>query len=230
MNRLIAIAAALVAALPVPASAGTDPVAARKVLSDYASCIVRREPAVAKAWVLSGKFLSRGDSALGKLSQRECIDVQKTAMLRAGGIMMRGSLAQALFDRDQAVLTATDFAAAPALYWDEPSAVATTGKDGKPLPQAAIEAQTRAVSSKSAEIQLARLGECVVRANAAGSRAVLTSAAATSAELDALKALTPQLSTCVPTGQTVAFDRVTLRGALALAYYRLATAVSGSAG
>lgn len=47
-----------------------------------------------------------------------------------------------------------------------------------------------------------------------------------SAELAAMQSVAPAIATCLPAGQTFGFDRMTLRGSLAVAYYRLASAAA----
>jgi hypothetical protein len=46
----------------------------------------------------------------------------------------------------------------------------------------------------------------------------------TPVELQSLNALGPALGQCIKAGETVALDRISVRGALAIAYYRLSQA------
>ncbi len=71
---------------------------------------------------------------------------------------------------------------------------------------------------------LATIGECAVRANAAGAHALLQARLNSKEELQAMQALMPAFSTCIPNGRKVQFDLTTLRGTVAVNYYRLAFA------
>jgi hypothetical protein len=71
---------------------------------------------------------------------------------------------------------------------------------------------------------LATIGECAVRANPAGAHALLQARLNSKEELQAVQALMPAFSTCIPKGAEVHFDLTTLRGTIAVNYYRLAFA------
>lgn len=72
---------------------------------------------------------------------------------------------------------------------------------------------------------LARYAECVVRRSPIESRKLLTSEVASAEEKQTFGSMNDGLSRCMPEGSTVRFGRETLRGAIAVAYYRLADAV-----
>ncbi len=196
---------------------------ARAVLQTYGQCIVKREPDVAKAYVLSGEFYNRNDPQHRLLVQRECLpDAARTLGMSNG--VLGGAIADELFQQNAAAMTTTDFAAVPALHYAEPWAVRTTNRDGEALKPEQIEAQQKRFAEKQGEVLRARLGECVVRAAPAASRGVLVTPIDTPAELQALQTLGTALAGCLPAGQTIGFDRMTLRGTLAVAYYRLSIA------
>lgn len=77
---------------------------------------------------------------------------------------------------------------------------------------------------KAAAVFLSKMGECVVRSDPAGSRAILESDPASPAERRAIQSLMPALQRCVEKSQTLEFDRASLRGAIALNFLRLAKA------
>jgi hypothetical protein len=66
------------------------------------------------------------------------------------------------------------------------------------------------------------LAYCLVRTNPQGAAAMLRTDPATSQELDALKAIGPSLSACVPANSKSEFTRESLRALLALGAQRLA--------
>lgn len=243
MIRSVFLAATGLAVFAAAASAATpDSRLMRQALADYGSCIVKREPVKARAFVLSGGFLSRRDQDEQMLLSPECNvadqlfragfaeqrGMANRARLRLPDVMIRWAIGQALFDRDVAKLGGGSFAAVPALTYEEPFPVRTTTKDGDPLPAERIAEQQRRFDEKAGDVALARVGECVVRADGAAARAALITAQDTPEELAALKALAPALSNCLPKGQTLGFDRMSLRGSLAVAYYRLASAAQPS--
>ncbi|HPB24112.1 MAG TPA: hypothetical protein PLL48_17505, partial [Novosphingobium sp.] len=234
----LGVATLAVVATSAPA-ASPDPKAMRKALADYGKCIVKREPAKSREFVLGGGFITRRDNDENILLSPECMPGEELvraglaarggtvsrARLRLPDVMIRWSIGQALFDRDQAKLTATDFSGVPALAYEQPFPVRTTDRDGKPIPADRVAQQQRRYDEKAGDVALSRVGECVVRADAAKARAVLLTPLDTPEELSALQAVAPALSNCLPQGQTLGFDRMSLRGTLAVAYYRLASAV-----
>ena len=73
---------------------------------------------------------------------------------------------------------------------------------------------------------LSRYGECVVRADPAGSRALLAAKPETPEEASRFAALRLALATCLPEGHTLEFGKLALRGTIAVNYYRLAKAAA----
>jgi hypothetical protein len=141
---------------------------------------------------------------------------------------MLGSLAEALIKADGLSAPASGFAAVAPLTYAEPTPVRTTDRDGKALPQDRIEAQQRGIAKKVLVNTRLRFGECIVRREPALSRAVIDTAIETDAELTAIKALAPAMSECLAPGETAGFDRETLRGAFAVALYRLSHAATSN--
>lgn len=223
-------------------AATPDMKALRQGMADYGSCIVKYEPAKAREFVLSGGFVSRRNQDEQALLSTECMpgeDLLRVAMgdqkglssrgkLRLPDVMIRWAIAQALFDREAASITATNFASVPALTYEEPYPVSTTDRDGNTLSDKRIALQRQKFEEKAADVTMAKLGECVARMDGAGTRAVLLTALDTPEELASLKAVTSAIGNCLPKGQTLKFDRMSLRGSLAVAYYRLASAAQPS--
>lgn len=233
---VLATAASMAQAAPV------DTKAVRKAMANYGKCIVQREPARSREFILSGGFITRRDDDERTLLSPECMPgeelvraglldqagVTSRAKLRLPDTMVRWAIGQALFDRDAGTLGATDFTAVPALSYEEPYPVRTTDRDGNPISAERIAQQQKKFDEKKGDVALARVGECVARADAAGTRAALVTPLDTPEELAALKAVGPALANCLPKGQTIGFDRMSLRGSLAVAYYRLASAAQPS--
>lgn len=236
----LALAAATVAT--GASGAAPDVKLFRKALADYGTCIVKWEPAKTREFVLSGGFINRRDVGENALFSRECMPGEaiireglaakggtaSRARLRLPDVMVRWAIAGALFDRDAAKLTTTAFSTVPQLIYERPFPVRATTKDGDPIPAERIAEQQKRFDEKASDVALAKVGECVARADGAGTRTALLTPIDTAAELGALKALGPVLSNCLHKGQTIGFDRMSLRGTLAVAYYRLASAAQPS--
>ena len=240
MKLRLAFIAAIMA---VPAQAETpDPRAMRQAMAEYGQCIVKREPVRSRDFILSGSFMSRRDQDERALLGIECMPGEKLireaigqkggtvsrARLRLPDAVIRWAIAQSLFDRDAIKLNAADFSAIPALKYEEPYPVRTTTEDGDPLPEKRIAEQQRRFDEKAGDVAMAKLGECVARTDSAATRAVLVTTIDTMDELSALKSVTPALSKCLPAGQTLKLDRMSLRGSLAVAFYRLASAAQSN--
>ena len=222
------------ASTPVAAAEPPTPQQIRAFLAEYGQCVVKREPDLAQKSVLSGASFSR-ESAEGKrLMQRECMSeelLRNQANGFAGRLRMRfdedtyrGVIAEALIAKNNAVLNAGALPAITPLTYEEPRPLRTTDRDGKPIDEDSLARQRLAIARKTQAMLMGKLGECVVRIAPAQSRAALTTAIDTPAELLALNALGPTLGQCIKAGETVSLDRISVRGALAIAYYRLSQA------
>lgn len=71
---------------------------------------------------------------------------------------------------------------------------------------------------------LATVGECAVRANPSGARDLLKTRLNSKEERQTVQSLQPALASCIPAGLQVRFDITSLRGTVAVNYYRLAFA------
>jgi len=227
MKPIVALLAVSVLAAGQPVAArqaqAGDPAEIRAALNFYGTCIVKREGEIASKTVLSGQFMDPRSDEGKRLVQKECL-ADRVAIARFGDSALKGAMADALVNRSLGRLTATSFDGVPALTYGEPWPVRLTDQNGNNLPAERIAAQQRAYDEKLREVARARMAECVTRAAGPQVRAMLTTPAASAAELAALQSVAPSLSGCLPAGQTIGFDRMTLRGALAVAYYRLASA------
>ncbi len=226
----------LVALASVPATAAEppSPQQIRAFLSEYGVCVVKREPELAQKSVLSGASFSR-ESAEGKrLMQRECMNSE---LLRnqpntfEGRLRMhfdedtyRGVIAEALIARDHPAIDAALLPSIAPLTYEEPRPLRTVDRAGKPIAEDGLARQRAAITRKTQAMLMGKLGECAVRVAPVPSRAVMATNIDTPAELQALNALGPVLGQCIKAGETVSLDRISVRGALAIAYYRLSQA------
>jgi hypothetical protein len=195
------------------------PTVSRRILQDFAWCIVRREPALARTFALmnDGKQLPAAD--FQKLFDARCLGMVN-AQLQMRSWQSRAALAEALLLRDATLRQSTDFASVGALEWPSTSTAVVAQESAAnlaPPPFAAANAEDQLVS---------RLGECVVRADPTGAIGVLKTSIDSDGERKRFAALAPRIAQCVQQGQTGTFNRTNLRAAMALAYYRLAVATA----
>lgn len=119
--------------------------------------------------------------------------------------LVRGSIYEAMYERDFASGGARTFDSVP------PLAMPTQG------------------TNPAFEGALLRFGECVVRAAPADARALLASEPGGGDETSAIAALNPRLSPCMTSGLTVTFSAPVLRGVIAEALYKLSRGVPAMA-
>jgi hypothetical protein len=137
---------------------------------------------------------------------------------------MRNVIAEMLVRRELANVPPPVLDEVPGLSHRSPGDPATTDSDGRPLAGHKAELALAAYERDRAAAYLSRFGECVVRVNPAGSKALLMSDEGTATEAAAFSALSTALGTCVAEGRTLNFDKWTLKGSIAVNYYRLAMA------
>ncbi len=220
--------------LPVHAAEAPSPAQIRKFLADYGECIAKREPELARKAILVGANFNRESPEGKRLKQRECMDednlrntvsgFQGRLRMRLDDDTYRGVIAEALVVKGSRLLDAAGVRAIPLLTYDETRPLRVQYPDGKPIPEGKLARQRAAIARKAEAVQMGKLGECVVRNAPENSRSVLSSALETPAELQSINALGPILGQCIKAGETVSLDRMSVRGALAIAYYRLSQA------
>ena len=205
----------------------------RLIASKYGDCVVKKAPDAARSFVLFGPSSdpNEGDprSLVRKISDGNClIKASQTfggVEMRFPGDTMRYALANALFRRElQTALPLADLAQVPGLKqatFDEGS---FQPPGGKKLNLNALRELATAKQTERDRITLAHFGECVVRADPRTSHAMLRTSVTTPEEHIAFRTLTKALSACIPQGRTVKLGKATIRGAVALNYYRLAKA------
>jgi hypothetical protein len=200
---LLALAAVLSFASPIaaqtssPATVGSQsrlPVV--RAAHRYAGCVVTHRAAEARA-LLAMDFRTR---AYGRAMQRlyrarlDCNHVfEDVGGFRSSGLLVAGSLAEALLQRDLA---------------GQPLAPRVAYDPARPVIQARNEGEVMAI--------------CVVRTGPAETSRLLATVPDSRDEYDALVAMSPVLSGCTPRGQA-RFTREALRAIIALAAYRLVT-------
>ncbi|HEY0111990.1 MAG TPA: hypothetical protein VGB59_02430 [Allosphingosinicella sp.] len=219
---------AVLAAAPVGAQESDYSTKETRVLMHaYAKCVVGRRPAKASEAIVrnvdNGTILRDYQS----LVVGECLarQVLETTMMRFGGDLYRYALADALVNRELPNAPAPDLAAVQQLDHRDPGPVPQQiAANGKKLSRRAYEAAVKGHERSAAFSFLSRYGECVVRSNAAGAKALLLTRPDSAEETAQFGALRPALASCLPEGEMLKFGRTTLRGTVAINYYRLVQA------
>ena len=228
-------------ALPVPSGRASSPAekdksdlsisATRKVLHDYGACIVQRQHKRAAEAILNNVG---NDELLGRykrLIDGNCLPVPqgKIMSVRFQHDQYRYALADALVRAELAAAPAPQLEGiAPLEHRPAGEQPSNLSPKGKPLKPEAYEAALRSYEEAKAYHFFSRYGECVVRLNPTGARALLLTTPATAEETAQFGALREALGICMPEGATVAFGKAVLRGTIAINYYRLAKAAETS--
>ena len=195
-----------------------SPAVSRKVMAEFAQCVVRRKHDVAAEVVLDPSQQLGSEDNKG-LFISDCMP--SGARMRAKAAQMRYGLAEAL------VLADVD--AAPTDL-SQVSPLRHPPFIDRPMPAEVAVDPARAAKwqafgeAAQAYANLAPVGECVVRTDPAGSLALLKTDVESDAEKAAVGAIAPVLPGCVKKGEQLAINRFNLRGTIALNLYRLAKA------
>jgi hypothetical protein len=194
----------LLAAVPGLASAQTDADRQPGSLSEprhvqtlhrIGACLARAREADTRALLALDFRTDEYSNLMRRINRRHpaCADVQtSTRGLRTGGLLLAGSFAEALLQRD--------------------SVIDHLGE------RTAFDASKPTIEARNAGELMAI---CVVRLDPNGVARLLRTVPASVEELESLRALGPTLSRCVPDGGQARFTREALRAVIALASYRL---------
>ncbi len=233
---LVAASAMLASGLAVSASARQrsdySTKETRALMHAYAKCVVRREGEKASEVLLRNvgnrTLLRKYDDLIVEdcLAREVVVDTKMTF----GGDLYRYALADALVSSELADQPVPDLGSVPRLVHHpilpapEPLP-ANAGKSARKRYQKAKEDHDESFAFGF----LSRYGECVVRTNPEGAKALLLTVPDSREESSGFDALRAALATCLIEGRTLRFGRVALRGSIAINYYRLAHAARASA-
>lgn len=224
---LIATAVPAVAPTHAQTSIGTSEAAMHEAIRDFATCVVSKNRALASQYVLdrsSLDFESRYEPLLDNACVRQTAGPVDEEALKKASETMRFALAEALLGAEIDRIDPTALTQAQQLPVPRVVAARYEPEVGKPYSLDELNALNEQRRKDEAAVVMYRFGECVVRTNPVGARAILQAAPDSSAEMKAVQAHMPALSNCVERGAQFRLDRAQLRGALALAYYTLAHA------
>lgn len=199
----------------------------RALTHAYARCVVKQQPAKAAEAIVANVGNDVILRSYGMLIRDDCLtrQVHQATRMRFTGDLYRYALADALVNRELAALPPPNVQSVPSLDHHDPGAPPqATDSRGRKLGRRKLEMARRDYDRAAAYAFLSRYGECIVRADAAGAKALLLTEPDSGEESTRFGALGPVMSRCLPEGQTLRFGKVALRGSVAINYYRLARA------
>jgi hypothetical protein len=202
----------------------------RGIMFKYAKCVVNERHDRAAQAILLNVNNDEITRNYADLIRGACLNsavgaAGDGARMRFGGDLFRYALADALVGADLSATTETDFSnraplrhLEPASRADLETALATTKGARKRARIQEDYDQTAVVS------WLSHYGECIVRHDPVNSKAWLLTNPDEPSESAPIKALQSAFGQCLTGLKTFTFNRVTMRGVVAINYYRLAKA------
>jgi hypothetical protein len=222
----------------------------RALTHGYAQCVVKRQPAKASQAILANVDNRTMLRDYGKLILGECLEsrISVATQMRFTGDLYRYALADALVNRELAAQPVPALDAVPRLEHrnpgpppgPDPALVTPASPDGRDSGRRTKRKDAKLSQRKFEEARLnwnrdvayaflSHYGECVVRADTAGAKALLVTKPDSAEEAARFAALRPAFSECLPADRTLRFGKVALRGSVAINYYRLAHAARAPA-
>lgn len=217
----------LILLTPAHAQNKSDTANERRIMADYAQCLVKNRRVAASRAILSSGSIDDKGAKSADISSSACLQSAAgfASRMRSEDGAMLGAIADALVRAGIGTAPTPILTSVPALTHREAYPVETVDKrNGKPVDAETLARREEGFRKAQMRNWLSRIGECVVRTDTAGARTALATRVTTPEEIAALRALSPALASCLPKDMTLSFDRTGLRGAIAINYYRLAMA------
>ena len=201
----------------------------RGIQALFGQCVVKKQYNAARQFVLTPDLEGPDWKRLvSKVADSDCLIA---AAASAGDVemkfpndTMRYALADALVRRDHAAVVPANLKAAAPLVQPDFDETKFLPKPGRKAKQGELDHLAEHRTKRLALVYRAQFGECVVRENAPSSHALLMADPDSAGEGVAFTALKPTLANCLIAGQTLSFNKSTLRGTIAMNFYRLANA------
>jgi hypothetical protein len=191
----------------------------RKVLSDFGICTVRFDPKRSREIVLSSSYLI--DDYYSDLFSDFCIPMtDRTLALSMTPTVVRFALADAIFARELKGSDPRAVASVPPL----PSSNSFANGQDSSRSHLNRDAQAKLANQVARDLRYFHFGECVVRADPIGAKALLLTKIETDGEASAFVSLLPVLNQCQEGSTETSFDKADIRGVVAVNYVRLAYA------
>ena len=218
---VVAAISPFVASPALAAPTALDGTARHALMLRYAACVAQREPETVRKYLFDRASV-QDRSEFDKLASVPCVKdagIRDFRSFRAQSAAMAGAWGELALAKIPASVEAGFAAAAPLVHVREMSMA-----EFDPKKRLNREQFAALVDRSNRDRGVMVLGECVVRAAPAQSRAFIATEFGSAAEKAAVQPLGPALTTCVGGGSVKLLPQQ-LRGALAFNYLRLAVAV-----
>ncbi|QNG44340.1 hypothetical protein [Sphingobium yanoikuyae] len=174
-------------------------------MQDFAACTVRRWRHGVERYLDTVPESVEAQTMGARLATEDCLISGQMQFQEA---LYRAAAYEAMYRVTFARQGVSDFASVPPIDYAQP---------GAPTDKAA-----------SARATLRRLADCAVRHGPLEARALILSPIGGPDESAAFAAVTPMVSACMPADATVNFSKISLRGYVGEALYRLSMAARGA--
>lgn len=198
----------------------------RDVLVAFAECAVKKFPEMTREMVLDTSSVRIGEK-YSKAADPDCLIQAVNAtyavvQLQMSPVSFRAAVANELVRRDLGSFDPAGIKFAAPLHHPtvDPADYAPKGR----VSSKSLAEWQHAKERDAGQAWLSTVGDCAVRANPSGARKLLQAKVNSDEELQALLALIPAFSSCIDQGHQVKMGRASIRGAVAVNYYRLAYA------
>lgn len=208
-----------------PASA-YSPHDTRQAIEQYGRCIAAKEERIASAAIVRNIDNGTLVRNYSRLIDGRCMPTpaHSTIKVKFVGDQFRYALADGLVRRQLLRLPPPVLDGVAPLDHREPTPPSRADKKGRPLSEAKYAEAVKNYEQAQAFAYVSRFGECVVRANPAGARALLATASDSVEEKAAFANLSSAMGNCLEEGSKIELSKLVLRGTVAVNYYRLAAA------
>lgn len=226
-KELIALLLLLAAVSPALAGNSKENARTRKLMHDYAKCVVKAQPAKAAEAIIANVDNASILARYPSLISSDCMGrVGGDVRMSFSGDLYRYALADALVNANFLDKYETDFSNRLPLAHIQPFTQAELDAELAKTKNARRRAQIHKIhTDRGAVSWLSRYGECLVRADPVRSRLWLLTPPDVPEEMSRINDLRTVFNVCMGEG-TVEFSRTTLRGVIAINYFRLANATA----
>lgn len=213
------LASASAAAVATPRNESSPE--ARRVLGAFARCVVNAKRPLASAAMIE-------DWSMPMMIERQLItsDCLNSGTLNPSDSALKGSIGEwlALTERDE--IPPSQVATAPSIIMRGQDFRPASNGDAPRFPAFKHDPAKESLQHQRA-ILIAKIGECVIRADASGARALLSTTVGSKKEEATAGDLEGSVSQCAPSGIPPALSAEAIRTAVGLSYYRMEMATRG---
>jgi hypothetical protein len=199
----------------------------RVVMFDYATCVVKLRHARAAEVILSNVDVDRISREYPDLIDGPCLisAANGEAQMTVQGDLYRYALADALVNIDLAGTVEASFVDRPTLaHLDFLPPQFLVSELDRAKSRRRKDVVQREFAEHNQKAWLSRYGECIVRNDPPNAKAWLMVRPEVAEESENVAALNQTFSKCMNEGETFTFNRLVMRGVIAINYYRLAMA------